>query len=173
MPPAAWFRLGRVLGAHGLGGLLKVRSDAQSVESFLAAGRVRIGESIEASADFVVRRAVPAKKHVLLDLEGIDGADQAQRLTGQEIFAARRDLPPLEEGEYYWADLHGARVVDQDGRPVGRLVRIINPGAHDVFVVRPEGDSEKDELLIPVVDRFVLDIDPTAGRIVVRVPEFQ
>jgi 16S rRNA processing protein RimM len=159
MPRAAWFRLGRVLGTHGLTGRLKVRSDAQSVESYLAAGRVRLGESVEASADFVVRGAVAAKNHVLLDLAGIDD------------FVARRDLPALAEDEYYWADLIGAAVFDPDGRPVGQLVQIINPGAHDVFVVRPEGDA--DELLIPVVDQFVLDIDPAAGRIKVRVPEFQ
>jgi 16S rRNA processing protein RimM len=171
MPRAAWFRLGRVLGTHGLTGRLKVRSDAQSVESYLAAGRVRLGESVEASADFVVRGAVAAKNHVLLDLAGIDDIDQARRFIGRDVFVARRDLPALAEDEYYWADLIGAAVFDPDGRPVGQLVQIINPGAHDVFVVRPEGDA--DELLIPVVDQFVLDIDPAAGRIKVRVPEFQ
>ncbi len=171
MPRAAWFRLGRVLGTHGLRGRLKVSSDAQSVESYLAAGRVRLGESPEASADFVVQGAVAAKNHVLLDLAGIDDIDQAQRFVGQDVFAARDDLPALAEDEYYWADLIGAAVFDPDGRQVGRLVQIINPGAHDVFVVQPEGDG--DELLIPVVDRFVLDIDPAAGRIKVRVPEFQ
>jgi 16S rRNA processing protein RimM len=170
MPRAAWFKLGRVQGTHGLTGRLKVRSDAQSIESYLAAGRVRLGQSAEAGADFVVRGAAPAKNHVLLKLAGIDHIDQAQKFIGQDVYVARDDLPEPAEDEYYWADLLGAEVVDADGRRVGRLIQIINPGAHEVFVIQPQGDA--DELMIPVVEQFVLDIDPAAGRITVRVPEF-
>jgi len=100
------------------------------------------------------------------------GADQAEKLRGLSVFAARDDLPPLAEDEYYWADLLGLAVVDEAGRPVGRLWQIMDTGAHQVLVVRPDPDSEAGEVLIPLIDRFVPEIDPAAGRIVVRVPEF-
>ncbi len=172
MTRATWFRLGQIVGGHGLRGLVKVRSDAVSVDSFLAAGRVRIGQTAEASTGFFVRRATPQKHHVLLALEGVTGADQAEKLRGLSVFAARDDLPPLAEDEYYWADLLGLPVVDEAGRPVGRLWQIMDTGAHPVLVVRPDPDSEAGEVLIPFIDRFVPEIDPAAGRIVVRVPEF-
>ncbi|MBU0514450.1 MAG: ribosome maturation factor RimM [Proteobacteria bacterium] len=172
MARTAWFRLGRIVGGHGLRGLVKVRSDAESVDSFLAAGRVRVGRTAQASTGFFVRRATPQKRHVLLELEGVTGADQVEKMRGLDVFVARDDLPPLEEGEYYWEDLLGLPVVDEAGRRIGRLWRIMDTGAHQVFVVRPDPDSEEGEVLIPVIDRYVPEIDPTAGRIVVRVPEF-
>jgi len=172
MTRTTWFRLGQIVGVHGLRGLVKVRSDAESVDSFRAAARVRIGETAQASAGFFVRRATPQKHHVLLALEGVTGADQAEKLRGLFVFVARDDLPPLAEDEYYWEDLLGLPVVDEAGRPVGRLWQIMDTGAHPVLVVRPDPDSEAGEVLIPLIDRFVPEIDPAAGRIVVRVPEF-
>jgi 16S rRNA processing protein RimM len=76
----------------------------------------------------------------------------------------RAALPPLEEGEYYYADLVGLACVDRDGRPIGTVVSVENFGAGDVLEVELPGGRKS---LIPfkagiaelIGDRIVLDPD--------------
>lgn len=64
----------------------------------------------------------------------------AEALRGAALTVPRAELPPLEDGEYYHADLIGLPVATPDGAPVGRIVAVENFGAGDVIEVeRPNG----------------------------------
>ena len=78
--------------------------------------------------------------------------------------AAREDLPPLEEGEYYDEDLIGCTVETVKGKELGRLAEIVVTGANDVYVVA----CERGEVLVPAVDGIVLEIDIDGRRVVVE-----
>jgi len=80
----------------------------------------------------------------------------AEALRGTEIFIDRENAVKLPEGRYFIVDLLGSRVQDGDGKTLGTLKEVLQPGANDVFVVKTSGA----DLLIPVVDAFVADIDP-------------
>ena len=78
---------------------------------------------------------------------------------------AEETLPPLEDGEYYWFQLVGMEVVSDSGETVGTVREIMETGGHDVYVVeRPSGE----EVLIPTVKQFVVNIDHEKRRITVR-----
>lgn len=91
----------------------------------------------------------------LLAFEGIDDRDQAATLTGLLLRLHRRHLPPLSEEEFYWQDLVGCRVEDQDGRALGTLQAVFDNGAHGVGVVERAGE----ELLLPLTKPFLLEVD--------------
>ena len=76
----------------------------------------------------------------------------------------RENAVPLPEGRYFIVDLIGCRVEDEQGGLIGTLTDVLKPGANDVFAV----DTENGELLIPVVDAFVTDINPEKRRITVK-----
>ena len=64
----------------------------------------------------------------------------AERLRGQTLGVLRSTLPPLGEGEYYYADLIGLAAVSSDGGPLGTCVAVENFGAGDILEIeRPDG----------------------------------
>ena len=130
------------------------------------ARRVRIGSGIEAARVHEVDGVRGGGKYAILALTGIADRDAAEGFRGLDVFVERAVLPELEEGLYYAADLLGLEVVDTSGRSLGRLREVFDNGAHEVYVV---GDARR-EVLLPVIEGVVLEVDPEAGRIVVDPP---
>jgi 16S rRNA processing protein RimM len=69
---------------------------------------------------------------------------------------------PLEEGEYYYREIIGCSVVTEEGEELGPITEILTPGANDVWVV---SKPKSKQILIPVIDDVVLDVD-VANKIV-------
>ena len=78
----------------------------------------------------------------------------------------RENAVPLEEDEYYIADLIGLMVVTDDGKTLGKLKDVLQTGANDVYVVETAAGKE---VLLPVIRECVLDIDLKAGVVTVHV----
>jgi 16S rRNA processing protein RimM len=89
-------------------------------------------------------------------LAGVADRDQAALITNAEIAVLRENLPELDKEEFYWADLIGLTVFNQDNIELGKIEDYFETGANDVIVVQGENGSH----LIPFVpDMYVLDID--------------
>ncbi|MBW1917058.1 MAG: 16S rRNA processing protein RimM [Deltaproteobacteria bacterium] len=147
--------LGRVIGAHGIRGELKVRAETDSAEILLQIGEVEID-----GRHYQVTGVRPHKQHLLLSLAGINTRNQAEALIGQDLRGNAERLPPLPAGEYYWHEILGLDVYRADtGAWIGRVMEIIPTAAHDVYVVR-EGDQE---YLIPAREEVIQDISLEQG----------
>ncbi len=154
-------RLGKVSGVHGIRGALKV-GGAVAPEVFLSVGEVEIG-----GARYRVESATRKKRQVLLRLEGVETRNQAERLIGQEVRGDSGRFPSLPEGEYYWFQLQGLPVYHAtEGTYLGELTEIIPTPAHDVYVVRKEGQ----EVLLPAVEEVVVEINLEEGVVKVQPP---
>jgi 16S rRNA processing protein RimM len=101
-------------------------------------------------------------------IEGIDSRDQAAQLTNLSIEIPIDQVRELPEGSYYQFDLVGCQVVDEDGTEYGVIEEILFYPANDVYRIRSERFGE---ILFPVVDKFVLEVDIDGKRVVVRPPE--
>jgi 16S rRNA processing protein RimM len=89
-------------------------------------------------------------------LAGVEDRDQAALITNAEIAVLRENLPELDSEEFYWNDLIGLTVINQDNIELGNIEDYFETGANDVIVVKGENGSH----LIPFVpDMYVLDID--------------
>jgi 16S rRNA processing protein RimM len=94
-------------------------------------------------------------KHLVAELEGVRDRDGAESLAGQDITVFRDQLPELPRDRYYWSDLVGFKVINQEGRELGLIKSFLATGANDVMVV--SGERER---LIPFVrDSFVKQVD--------------
>jgi 16S rRNA processing protein RimM len=153
-----------VTGAHGIRGLLRVRSfnpDSSHIEASETVTLERPGVSGAYRIESVTRHG----RGLLVALEGVTDRTGAERLTGALITVDPGELPVLETDEFYHHEVLGARVVAEDGSPVGTLTRTISTGLNDVWIVRDDAR----EYLIPVIEEVVVDIDRSARRIVIRV----
>ena len=106
-------------------------------------------------------------KKILVALKGYGTINQALPLVGRELYATREQMPELAEGEYYWCDLLGLKVMTDRGELLGLLTDIIATGSNDVYVVK----NDVREYLIPALEDVVLDIDLDDGIMTVSPPE--
>lgn len=160
--------LGKVVGAHGVRGELRVVAYSGSLEALEGQDRVLLRFPGGALQPHELLGIKPHKSGFLVTLEGITGRDEARALAGSELAVPEAELPPLEEDEFYWYQLVGLEVETTEGRRLGRVEEIMATGAADVLVVRPDG---RGELLIPATPEIVKRVSLAEGRMVIEPPE--
>ena len=147
--------LAAIAGAHGVKGELRLKLLTDSVDNLKRHRRLFVGGVPRALLD--VRQS---GKFAVARLDGIADRSGAEALRGSLLEIDRSALPPLEQGEYYHADLIGLPAVDTGGNSVGSVVAVENYGAGDLLEIEAEGGKRS---LIPF-KRGIADLED--GRIV-------
>ena len=119
--------LAAVAGAHGVRGEVRLKLFAESAESLARHPRLIVGGVERAATIRADAKGATAR------FAGIDDRSAAEALRGALVEVKRDALPPLEEGEYYHADLIGLTCFDQAGETVGSVVGVENFGAGDLL----------------------------------------
>ena len=154
--------LGRITGAFGVHGWVKIESYTEPREQILAFPTWRADLPGGGHRDVTHLEGRRHGKGLVARLAGVDDRDQAIALARQELWIERRELPALRSGEYYQSDLIGLEVVNLEGRVLGRVDHFLDTGANAVMVV--VGERER---WLPMVPRHVPKIDVAGGRITV------
>jgi 16S rRNA processing protein RimM len=151
--------LAAIAGAHGVKGEVRLKLFSESIESLSQHQKLYVGGA--------GRRLLSIRngKAPVAQFEGTADRSAAEALRGLLVEVDRSALPPLEDGEYYHADLVGLPAVDGHGRAVGVVVAIENYGAGDLLEIE---DAAGKRSLIPFKPAIADVVD---GRIVVD-PEF-
>jgi 16S rRNA processing protein RimM len=160
--------LGRVVGAHGIRGLVRVRVLGDSPENLLRAQRVWLDWEVgDAKArGFGVEQAAAGRPgEVRLGLAGIGRREDAEALRGALVRAESRLLEKLPPGEHYWFELVGCRVELADGQEIGTVSELWKTGAHDVLVVAGQDGQLR---LVPTAREFLREVDIRERRIVIE-----
>lgn len=157
-------QFGYVSRAHGLKGEVVVRTfdPASTVldEIDRVLLRTRGGEERECEVEDV--REGP-KGDLLVTLKGVRRREDSEPLTGSAIFAFREDLEAPADGEIFQGDLVGLEAFSPDGARLGVVEELFAAGPVPNLVIR----DGKTELMVPLVDDFVKEIDVAGGRVVV------
>jgi 16S rRNA processing protein RimM len=165
--------LGKVVGAHGSNGELRVRWLGDGPENLMRAPRVALGAESEHGRWYEVRCVSRAGSgrggEVRIELAGVESREAATALTGLHVIGDAAHLEALPEGEHYWFEWIGCAVSTDTGRALGTVTEIWEAGAHDVLVVKEEGTGR--ERLLPVVESLLREVDVPGRRIVTAVPE--
>ena len=121
--------LGAIAGAHGVAGLVRVKSFTERPEDIAAYGPVRGDDGACHRLEVVGQ----TRGLLIARIAGIRDRDAARKLAGTRLSVARGKLPAPEQGAYYHADLIGLRVERPDGTPVGAVAGVCNFGAGDLI----------------------------------------
>jgi 16S rRNA processing protein RimM len=152
--------LGRVSALFGVRGWVRVYSYTEPREAILQYKGLLIGRN----GDWKPAEVVEGQQHgksVIALFKGFDDRDQAEVLIGAELGVHREDLPKAGDGQYYWSDLIGLKVVHRDGTELGIVDEMLETGANDVMVVK----GEKERLIPFVRDEIVINVDLSDGRV--------
>jgi 16S rRNA processing protein RimM len=163
--------IGRISGVYGVKGWVKVYSDTDPREGitdynpwYIKPGSRDNGEWREVQVENGRRQA----KTVIAKLEGVNDRDAAMQLTGALIAIMPDQLSKLAQGEYYWRDLIGLRVINREGVELGTVQRLLETGANDVLVVAGgnAGTQGGRERLIPwTLGQAILEVNLQQGLI--------
>lgn len=166
-----YLRIGVITRPHGVHGEVKVYPTTDYPERFeevedviLRSSRGDIRTKIEDVRYF--------KNLAIVKFDCLQTPEQARLYAGCDIMISREQAQPLEEGEYYIADLIGCEVIadenskDLSGRSLGIVRDVLQTGANDVYVVEQPGGKE---ILFPVIKDCIRDVDIENGRITVYV----
>lgn len=159
--------VGKIVNTHGLRGEVKVVTWTDYPEVFEDIEYVYIKRKDDYER-LDVKGIKYQKGNIIVKFAQIQDINEAERYKNQVLYAEREILGELPEGVYYIADLIGLEVVDEDGRRIGTISDVINTGSNDIYEVKREG---KKNLLLPVIDEVVLNIDLDSKRVTVHLME--
>lgn len=159
-----FLQIGVITSVHGVRGEVKVYPTTDEPKRFrklknviLDDGRTRTEEEIVSVKFF--------KNMVILKLRGYDSREDVERLRQAKLLVARENAVPLEEGEYFIADLIGLSAVSDEGEELGTVGDVLQTGANDVYVICRENTPD---LLVPAIRECIREIDLEKGRMTVH-----
>ena len=148
--------LAAVVGAHGIGGEVRLKLFTDDPLSLARYERLEVG-----GRALTLKSVKPGGAGAIARFAEITHRDAAEALRGALVTVPRAALPPLGEGEYYHVDLIDLPCVDAEGAALGKVVAVENFGAGDVLEIeRPDGKRSMVPLRAGIAD-------PEEGRIVV------
>ncbi|HZK54030.1 MAG TPA: ribosome maturation factor RimM [Desulfosporosinus sp.] len=155
--------IGEVLRPQGFSGELKIYPLTTDPARFMKLQEVTLKcEAIKKSF-----KIISARVHmdlVFLIVEGIEGLEQAEKYRGCAVLIDRSEVPPLQEGWYYF-ELEGMQVYEEDVL-LGTLSQVLETGANDVYLVK----GAKGDICVPALKSVVLHVDVEGRRMDVKLP---
>ena len=172
-PSEGLVAVGRILGAHGRDGEIRVRSTSNVPDRFDEGQSLKLSKDGSTPGGLTVRivssrtTITRGREELILLFRGFQDRDQAIRLTGQWLCVAQSDVPEPKEGEYFHYQLIGLKVRAVNGDGLGEITEILETGSNDVYVVA----GAEGEVLVPALGHVVIDIDVLGGLMTVDLPE--
>ncbi len=165
-PEPSYVVLGRVRRPHGVRGEIRVEIITDYPERVAMHDHLYLappGRSDHAER-CQVESVRPHKGVLLIKLAGYNDREAADGLRGMLVQLPVEEAVPLEEEEYYYFQLEGVEVETETGEYLGRVIEVLEPGAHDVYLV----EGPRGEILIPAIEDVILELDLEMGKMLVR-----
>lgn len=149
------FRVGVISNTHGIRGEVKVYPTTDNVRRFDDLKEVILDTGKE-QLILHVTSVKYFKNMVILKFKEFDNINDIIPYKGMDLLVTRENAIPLEEGEYYIADIIGSKVITDEDKILGTLADVLQTGANDVYVVKTKDGKE---VLLPSIEECILDRD--------------
>lgn len=149
------FRVGVISNTHGIRGEVKVYPTTDNVRRFDDLKEVILDTGKE-QLILHVTSVKYFKNMVILKFKEFDNINDIIPYKGMNLLVTRENAIPLEEGEYYIADIIGSKVITDEDKILGTLTDVLQTGANDVYVVKTKDGKE---VLLPSIEECILDRD--------------
>lgn len=157
-------KVGVITSTHGIRGEVKVYPTTDDLQRFtylkdciLDTGKQKLPMEVEGCKFF--------KNQAILKFKGYDTINDIEKYRQATLWVTRENAVPLEEGEFYLADIINAKVYEENENYLGILTDVMETGANDVYVVQLESGKE---LLLPAIPQCIIEVNVEEARLVVR-----
>lgn len=169
-----WIVVGEVVSTQGNQGEIKVIPHTEFPERFYTMEKLRLfrGDDREPSGTYAVEGCREHKGALILKLVDVDSISEAEELRKMLIKVPVDELMPLPPGRHYIFQIIGLEARTSSGQKLGVITDVLQTGANDVYVIKPDvGVTKLKEILIPVVPHVVLEIRPDDGYVLIELLE--
>jgi len=154
--------MGRVAAAHGIQGWLKIQPYTAEPGSLTDFRTWWLGDEEKGWRELdVLQSGVHGGRSVVAQVMGCHDRSTAEKYKGWLVAVPRNRLPATAEDEYYWSDLIGLDVVNEEGTRLGVVDTLQDTGANQVLCIA----GEQGEILIPFIASAIRQVD-LAGRVI-------
>ena len=162
-------KVGKIVNTHSLKGEVKVISSTDFEEQRFEKGtELLITRGNQVVKEVTVESYRTHKNNLLVKFVGIDSIEEAEKLKNLQIKIDSDNIGELEENEFYFHEIIGCEVFDENGKSLGEISEILTPGANDVWVIKSQNGKE---ILIPYIGDVVKKIDVENKKIDIEVME--
>ncbi len=158
------FKVGVITSPHGVRGEVNVYPTTDDPNRFKLLNEVLLKKK-NGMEPMKIKSVKFHKNMVILKFDGVDDRNTVETWREYELYVTRENAVPLEEGEYFIADLIGLEVFEDTGERLGELYDVLQTAANDVYVVKQEKGSD---ILIPVIKDCIKEVDIDGGKVVVH-----
>ncbi|HET7629309.1 MAG TPA: ribosome maturation factor RimM [Bacillales bacterium] len=165
-----WLNVGKITKPHGLRGEVKVYATTDFPDERFAPGNtLYLDEGKDKpKKPLVVETRRTHKQFELIRFEGYGTINDVEALNGAILKIPIEDLDLLDEGEFYYHEIIGCRVVTDDGKTIGTIKEILETGANDVWVVKRQFGKDA---LIPYIEDVVKKVDVENKQVTIHLLE--
>lgn len=160
-----WFNVGKIVNTHGVRGEVRVISSTDFPEERYAAGSTLylfLGSDQE-PIPLTVKTHRKHKNFDLLSFDGYENINDVEQWKNAILKIKEDQLTDLPEGEYYFYEIIGCRVITLEGEEIGTVKEILTPGANDVWVI----DTDGKDILIPYIPDIVKEVSVEEKKIII------
>jgi 16S rRNA processing protein RimM len=166
------FELGQIVKTHGLKGQMLFIIDVDEPASYTGTKHLLINMAGRLVPFFVAgwaprRSASGNQEEVILSLEGITGVDAAQQLVGEKAYLSTSELAPLADGRYYFHELVGAQVIDDEHGAIGVVESVLEMPQQLILQITHTSGKE---ILMPLNDQTLHAFDREAKQVKTAMP---
>ncbi|QQZ07970.1 ribosome maturation factor RimM [Heyndrickxia vini] len=152
-----WFNVGKIVNTHGLNGEVRVISKTDFPEERYQKGNLLyLFLNEQEPIQLTIKNHRTHKNFDLLQFDGYENINLVEKWKNGLLKISEEQLTNLDEGEYYFHEIIGCKVITLDGEEVGIVKEILTPGANDVWIVK---GTDKKEYLIPYIDEIIKNVD--------------
>jgi len=160
------FEAGEIVKTRGLRGCMKVLSYLEAKSEFSKPDFVYIEKTPGQKNRFCLKKIDKAGSAFFIELEEIKDVASAKEFVGCKVYLPKDILKKLTPGEYYFHDIIGLDVYNEEGKFIGKIESIFPTGSNDVYVCR----GENKEILLPAISHVIKKIDINQRIMTVKIP---
>tara|TARA_B100000029_G_C17188946_1_gene819838 strand:+ start:145 stop:561 length:417 start_codon:yes stop_codon:yes gene_type:complete len=116
---------------------------------------------------FIIENLIIGANKNVIKFENIDSRDAAEDIRGFKIFLSRKNFPPINDDQFYLADILGFKIFNEKNILIGIVDDILSLQGNDIIVMK----NDNKEFLIPLVDEFLVLFDFEDKKIIVNIIE--
>ena len=158
-------RIGVVIKPHGIRGEVKVFPTTDDVNRFKKTDEVILITKNE-KLTLHVEGVKFFKNIVIVKFKEFNNINEIEGFRNCDMMVTRENALPLKEGQFYFCDVIGAKVVEEDGASIGTVTDVIETGANNVLAIMTEDGKE---VLFPVIPDCIKKVDTKAGVVTAHV----
>ena len=161
-----YFEIGFIHKPHGLKGAVSIQLDVDDPSKYINMESVVVLVDNGLVPFFISSLQISGKKGIMT-LEDVTSIEQAIELKSCPIFLPIELLPPLKDGQFYYHDILGFTIIDEQKGKLGVIENIFTEGNQDLISMKFKGK----EVLIPITDDIVIKALHEQKEVLVRLPE--